>query len=78
MKTHRRTTKPSIERTRTLAMFLRQDRAFTASEMARHFETTRKTIGRDLEFMRDRLGYEFRFDSRRCRYVLISAPAPVI
>jgi hypothetical protein len=46
--------------------------------MARHFETTRKTISRDLEFMRNRLGYEFRFDSRRRRYVLISAPMPII
>ena len=64
-------TKPAIERMRWIAMFLRQQRAFTAGER-------RKTIVRDLDFLRSRLGFEIRFNRRLNRYCLLSAPAPVL
>lgn len=67
-----------IERVRTLALLLRQGRAFTAGEVAERFETSRRTIVRDLEFMRDRLGYEYEFDASRNRYFLRHAPPPII
>lgn len=59
-------------------MFLRQDRAFTGGEIAAHFEVERKAIARDLTFMRDRLGYDVRWDGSAKRYRLISAPAPAL
>ncbi|NOS72028.1 MAG: HTH domain-containing protein [Verrucomicrobia bacterium] len=35
---------------------------FNASRLALLFEVSSKTINRDIEFMRDRLGYEIEYD----------------
>lgn len=68
--------RPAIERMHCVAALLRGGRTFTQCEVARHFESSRKTVQRDMEFMRDRLGYEFAWDGSARTYRLITAPAP--
>ena len=69
-------TRTPIQRLVRLAELLRNSLPFTAGEFARELECCRKTVVRDLEFLRDRLGYEFTFDHHAQRYRLISAPRP--
>lgn len=66
----------SIERLTHLAEWLRAGRVFTAREVAGIFSVSRKTITRDLVFMRERLGWEFNFDFSTGSYRLRNAPAP--
>jgi predicted DNA-binding transcriptional regulator YafY len=42
---------------------------FTAAEMAEQLETHPRTIERDIEFMRNWLGYEIQFDFKLNSYV---------
>jgi predicted DNA-binding transcriptional regulator YafY len=70
--------RPSIERMRTLAVLLRTRTHFTTTEVAQRFETTRKTISRDLAFLRDRLGYDFEYDAQTKRWNLKIAPTPML
>lgn len=68
--------RPHVERLRWIAGMLRFGEAFNASHVAKKFEIHPKTAHRDLEFLRDRLGYEFEFDAYKNGYVLIHAPEP--
>ena len=67
--------RPAIERLIVLARLLRLNGRFTTGELAKHFETGRRTITRDLEFLRDRLGYEYEYRPSEKRFVLLSAPS---
>lgn len=63
-----------IERMAYIGRLLRHRRTFTTAAIADHFETSRKTIYRDLDFMRDRLGYEIAFDYSENSFVRGVAP----
>lgn len=69
---------PPIERMQYISRLLRARRTVNASRVARHFEMDRKTVQRDINFLRDRLGYEFEFNARLNSYVLTRAPEPVL
>ena len=67
-----------IERFYFLASMLRHGTPFTMGEVASGFECSVKTIQRDLDFMRDRLGWGFFFSPASKRWVLTKAPTPVL
>lgn len=50
--------KPPVERMAYIAKLLRNGTPFKLGQVAQHFEVAYKTIHRDVDFMRDRLGYE--------------------
>lgn len=50
-------TAPPIERMAYLARLLRDGQKFNASTVAQELEVDSRTIHRDIDFMRDRLGY---------------------
>lgn len=68
--------RPAIERLIRLANLVRHSLPFTCDEVAREFEVSRKTIVRDLAFMRDRLGWEFHYDPSDRKFRCVKAPAP--
>jgi predicted DNA-binding transcriptional regulator YafY len=70
--------RPLFERLRREATLLRHGLPFTAGELATEFECSRKTVVRDLEFLRDRMGWDFYWDPVEQRYVVYSAPTPVL
>lgn len=70
--------RPAVERLFRIASLLRTGRRFTADELGAHFEVSKKTIDRDFAFLRDRLGWVFEYEPRRRRWVLVSAPSPVL
>lgn len=45
-------------------------RKVNCSILARELEWDRKTINRDIQFMRDRLGYNIQFDERNNHYFI--------
>lgn len=53
--------RPPIARMSYIARLLREGRRFTVPQVAAALEVSRKTIDRDIEFMRDQLGYQFSF-----------------
>lgn len=57
-----------IERFRRIAAALRDGKSFTATTMARELEVSSKTVHRDLEFMRDRLGAEIEYNYLTCSW----------
>ena len=61
-----------------IARWLRDGQLFTAETVARKFEVNRKTVIRDVEFMRDRLGYAVEFDHALNSWRLVEAPVPVL
>jgi predicted DNA-binding transcriptional regulator YafY len=67
----------TIERLRLIAFMLRAGKKFTAVEIARGFEVSRKTIHRDLDALA-RMGYDHRYDRRERRYRLERAPTPAL
>ena len=68
--------RPPIERFIWIAKMLRQGYRLTATTIAVRFETTVKTAYRDIEFLRNRLGYEITWDGHADTYRLESAPSP--
>jgi predicted DNA-binding transcriptional regulator YafY len=66
--------RPALVRLHHLARKLREGGAFTAGEIARHFEVSRKTITRDLNYLRDRMGYDADWSPSEKRYILHRAP----
>lgn len=68
------TYRPTLERFRHIAKLLRAGTSFNATSVAKHFELATKTISRDLTFMRDRMGWDFEFDTVANSYKLKSAP----
>jgi len=71
-------TRPPIQRMAIIAKYLREGKPFTAAAIASRFEIDARTLRRDIEFMRDRLCYDFCWDPRACTYVLLSAPEAVL
>ena len=71
--------RPPIERLRDLAARLRAGKVVNAGVMAKDWEMCPKTMQRDLDFLRDRLGYEVEWNPRDTRgrtWVLTRAPEP--
>jgi predicted DNA-binding transcriptional regulator YafY len=68
----------ALVRMHCLAGLLRTGGRFTAAGVAVRFEVSRKTIMRDLEFMRDRMGYAYEWNGKLGRYLLKSAPPAVL
>lgn len=56
---------------------LRGDK-FNAFTLAAELETTTKTIYRDLDFMRDFLGYDIKWDQSRLSWVGSTPPTAVL
>jgi predicted DNA-binding transcriptional regulator YafY len=56
------TSRPPIERMTKMYALIRSGQACTAFDFAQRFEVSHKTIMRDLEFMRDRLGLPLVYD----------------
>lgn len=65
-----------IERMHRIALHLRDGHVVNCTTFAREFEVARKTVLRDVEFMRDRLGYDVEWDG--ISYVLRNAPLPIL
>ncbi len=74
----RHTARPALERFVFIAAMLRAGKPFNTCRISHRFEVCRATVKRDLQFMRDRLRYEFDFDYSRNTYRLRSAPEPVL
>jgi hypothetical protein len=70
--------RPAIARMHTIAARLRRSRPFTVSDVARELECNRKTIARDIAFMRNRLGWEIEWNWAVMSYKLIAAPRAVL
>ena len=70
--------RPVIERFICLASLLRSGKSFTLGEVATRFECSYRTISRDMEFLRDRLGFETEWDNRRKAWRLVRAPRAVL
>lgn len=66
--------RPTIVRMHTLAGLLRAGGRFSAREVAQRFEVSRRTIVRDLDYLRDQLGYAATWDAHERRYILHRAP----
>ena len=71
-------TRPPIERLKVLASALRARKVVNSRVMAAKLNVSRKTVIRDLEFLRDRLGYNFEYVSGDNSFRLISAPEPIL
>jgi predicted DNA-binding transcriptional regulator YafY len=71
-----------IERMHAIAARLREcdplRQQVNCSVMAAQFECGRKAVLRDIDFMRDRLGWDIEYDQSRHSYILKSAPAAVL
>jgi len=61
-----------------LARALRSRETLNTRIMAAKLEVSRKTITRDLTFLRDRLGYEFEWVQMYISFRLRSAPEAVL
>ncbi len=65
MKRHRTNqgiSRPPLERMALISRWLRNGKRFTTATLAAELETSTKTIQRDIDFMRDRLGYVMEFE----------------
>lgn len=67
-----------IARIVCLATLLRNQTSFNCMEVARRFEVSRKTIQRDLDYLRDQLGLAFEYDNSARSWRLHSAPRAVL
>ncbi|QYM80251.1 hypothetical protein K0B96_06455 [Horticoccus luteus] len=70
--------RPAIERMMHIADLLRRGVLFNSTRLTQRFEVARKTVVRDMEFMRDRLRYDFEFDRSANTYRLRNAPPPTL
>lgn len=71
-------TRFTIARFARLAKALRTGEKFFATTIAAEFEVNPKTIRRDMNYLRDRLGYDFEFRQRENTWRLLSAPEAVL
>lgn len=76
--THVGAARPTVERLAEIARRLRDMERVNCTLLARRFEVTRKTCLRDLHFLRDRMGYEFRWNAQLSTYELITAPRAIL
>lgn len=70
--------RPPVQRMRNLAELLRSGHGFNTLTISCDWEVSPKTIRRDIEFMRDRLGYVIEFDFAANSYRLVDAPRPTL
>lgn len=76
------TSRPSVERIVYMAETLRSGKPLILGEVANRFEVSKKTVERDLTFLRDRFRYVIAFKSpgqvlgSHFSWHLISAPEP--
>ena len=69
-------TRPTIRRMWGLAKRLRENLSLpSAQKLAAEFECSYKTISRDIDLLRDFMGYELQWDARAFQYRL-AAPLP--
>jgi len=61
-----------------IAEQLRAGRPLQSSEVIERFEVTKRTVFRDLEFMRDRLGWKFSYDAQNRSFKLNVAPKAIL
>lgn len=66
--------RPFFERIVWISKELRSGKSLNCSRIAEHFECTTKTAFRDIEFLRDRLGYDFEYDPCAHSFRLLSDP----
>lgn len=78
MRTGIQCSRAPIARMAVIAARLRKGLQVNCRGMAARLEVDEKTIGRDIDFMRDRLGYDLRWEQRRKTYVLEKAPVAVL
>lgn len=69
------TTRTVIERLWWIGERLRLGEAINARHVIRRFEVSRKTVVRDVEFLRDRLGWPVEFD-QSCSTYRLNGPPP--
>ena len=65
-------TRAQIERIFGIVALIQNREAATVSDLCAHFEVNRRTILRDIQFLRERLGVEMEFDHQAKRYVVDS------
>lgn len=65
---------PPLERMVAIGKMILEGKSFTTRELALKFELSDKSIQRDIEFMRDRLGYRIEYSYPKRRFVGV-APA---
>ncbi|HLP01586.1 MAG TPA: hypothetical protein VK163_06145 [Opitutaceae bacterium] len=61
-----------------LASLLRNGQLRSLGEVAARFEVSLKTIARDLELLRDQLGFDCEYDGSARRWILKQAPRAVL
>lgn len=66
--------RPTWRRMQVIWAALRSGRLVNASELAEQLEVSFKTIHRDLEFMRDQLGFDFEYDGSQFGYRIRRKP----
>ena len=69
---HQVSTRAQIERVFGIAAMIQNDDEATVGKLAARFEVDRRTILRDIGFLRDRLGVGIEFDREEGRYILDS------
>ena len=67
-----------IERLVCLATLLRNGTTFTFREIAERYEVSVRTVARDFDYLRDRLGFETEWDNHRKTHRLLRAPRAVL
>lgn len=65
-------TRPPIERMAIAWQMIRAGKLPDCTSLASRLEVSVKTVWQDLEFLRDRLGAQFEYDSRKGGYVATS------
>lgn len=61
-------TRPPLRRMAEIRRLLVRGELFNASTLAKEFEVSAKTIHRDIDFMREALGYEITWVAERCSF----------
>lgn len=69
-------TRPPVARMIYLADCLRRGRRFNTSAIANAWEVSRKTVTRDLDYMRCQLGFQIEWSPFLNSYRLLKAPRP--
>lgn len=67
--------RPTIQRMQIIWALVRSGAFPNATQLARYLETSTKSIHRDIQFMRDRLLFDIRYDGSRFGYW--TPPGPV-
>jgi len=66
--------RPPLQRMHVIWALVRSGTFPNATQLARYLETSTKSIHRDIEFMRDRLLFDIRYDGSRWGYTTTLGP----